>query len=281
MENRARQYTKLWLIPEFNNLEVFKAQAIHYHYARHSHPSYSIGIIEAGVGGNVYRGTHYLAPPKSIILMNPDEAHTGYSAEAYPLTYRMLYPSTELIQQIAEEMKMKGLPYFKAAVVQNQMLAHRLTSLHTILEHPHDSLEQQTCLVEVLSTLLQQYTDSHAGSDRSATEHRAVRLIKAYLHDNFSTPISLADLVKVTQLDRSYLIRVFGKAVGMPPYTYLNQVRVDHAKYLLRQGMAIAEVAIAVGMSDQSHLNRHFKSIVGVTPGHYRRMSISFKTEPP
>jgi AraC-like DNA-binding protein len=58
----------------------------------------------------------------------------------------------------------------------------------------------------------------------------------------------------------------------------LNQIRVEKAKQFLSQGMSIAEVAIAVGMSDQSHLTRHFKRIVGVPPGQYRRMSTSFKT---
>ena len=84
--------------------------------------------------------------------------------------------------------------------------------------------------------------------------------------------------MKITNLNRSYLIRVFRNAVGMPPYTYLNQIRVEKAKRLLRRGMSIADAAFAVGMSDQSHLTRHFKKIVGVTPGRYRNMSISFKT---
>ena len=110
-------------------------------------------------------------------------------------------------------------------------------------------------------------------------EQRTVSLIKEYLHDNFNSNISLGQLVELTNLNRSYLIRVFCKAVGMPPYTYLNQIRVEKAKQLLALGNSVADVAIAVGMSDQSHLTRHFKRIVGTTPGRYRNMSISFKTD--
>lgn len=87
-------------MPEFDNLELFRADSMCYSYARHAHPGYSIGIIEAGVGGNCYQGTTYLAPPKSVVFMNPEEAHTGYSAEGLPLTYRMLYPSPELVHQM-------------------------------------------------------------------------------------------------------------------------------------------------------------------------------------
>ena len=142
-----------------------------------------------------------------------------------------------------------------------------------------NSLEKQSLLVEVFSAILYHYADIAVPSVRHNTEHQAVRLIKEYLHDNFSDQISLEELVQITNLNRCYLIRVFRQAVGMPPYTYLNQIRMRKAKHFLSKGMSIANVAVAVGMSDQSHLNRHFKKIFGITPGCYRQMSTSFKTD--
>lgn len=265
-------------MPEFGNLELFRAEAICYSYARHSHPSYSIGVIEAGIGGNYYRGTNYLAPSKSVIFMNPEEVHTGYSAEELPLTYRMVYPSIDFIQQIASDVQIRGFPYFKDAVVQNKVLARDILSLHVVLEQSNSRLAQQSQLIEVLSDILLNYADIKLQSIRLGKEHQSVRLIKEYLHDNLSSNISLEELGKITNLNRSYLIRVFRNAVGMPPYTYLNQIRVEKAKRLLRQGISIADAAIMVGMSDQSHLTRHFKRILGITPGRYRNMSRSFKT---
>ncbi|MDJ0703883.1 MAG: AraC family transcriptional regulator [Leptolyngbyaceae cyanobacterium MO_188.B28] len=272
---------KIWLVPEFDNLELFRAEAIRCHYAHHSHPGYSIGVIEAGVGATSYQGTNYLAPPKSVILMNPEEAHRCYSAEDKPLTYRMLYPSIDCIQQIANEAQIGGSPFFKDAVVQDDVLARNIRSLHIALEQSQDCLEKQIFLTEVLSEILRRHADINGQPIRSNKEHQAVHLIKEYLHDNFRFNISLEQLVDLTNLNRSYLIRVFRQAVGMPPYAYLTQIRVRKAKQLLGQGLSVADVAIAVGMSDQSHLTRHFKSILGVTPGHYQNMSISFKTPSP
>jgi hypothetical protein len=210
-------HTKCWSIPEFDHLELFRAKAIHYSYARHSHPSYSIGIIEAGVGGNRYRGSAYLAPPQSIILMNPEEAHTGYSAEGLPLTYRMLYPSVAIVQQIASESQIREFPHFKDAVVQNDLLAKNILSLNVAPEQSQDWLKQQSLFVTVLSALL---AHTHIiSSIRYGKEHRAVSLIKEYLHDNFGSNISLENLTRLTGLNRSYLIRVFSQTVGMPPYT--------------------------------------------------------------
>ncbi|HAA27532.1 MAG TPA: AraC family transcriptional regulator [Cyanobacteria bacterium UBA8553] len=278
MANASHHNTKSWLLPEFNNLELFRAEAIHHTYARHSHQGYSIGIIEAGVGGNCYRGSTYFAPPGSVIFMNPEEVHTGYSVDDLPLTYRMLYPSVDLIQQLAGEMPAYEFPYFKEAVVQDEVLAKNIGCLHIALEQLQDQLEQQSLLVEVFSAILAGYANIQIRPVQLGKEQRIIRLIKEYLHDNFNSSISLRHLVELTNLNRSYLIRVFRNTVGMPPYTYLNQIRVEKAKQLLSQGLSIADVAIAVGMSDQSHLTRHFKRIVGITPGRYRSMSISFKT---
>ena len=272
---------KLWLMPEFDNLELFRAEGIHYRYARHAHPGYSIGVIEAGVGGNYYRGTTYLAPPSSVVLMNPEEAHTGYSAEGFPLTYRMLYPSVDYIRDIAREIQLSGSLHFKDAVIHNTGLAKTIVALHDALERSHEHLKKQSLVVEALAAVLLHYADRSARSVQQYKEHQAIQLIKDYLHDNFRSNISLDQLVTITHLNRAYLIRVFRQTVGMPPYAYLVQIRVRKAKQFLLEGMSVAETAIAVGMSDQSHLTRHFKRIVGITPGCYRKMSRSFKTALP
>ena len=53
-------------------------------FGRHSHETYVIGVIEEGVGGNYYRGaTHYI-PAGAVLVMTPDEPHTGYAAEGLP-----------------------------------------------------------------------------------------------------------------------------------------------------------------------------------------------------
>ncbi|MCZ9340050.1 AraC family transcriptional regulator, partial [Streptomyces sp. TRM76130] len=67
------------------------------------------------------------------------------------------------------------------------------------------------------------------------------------------------------------LLRAFRDAYGMPPHTWLTDARVRRARRLLDAGTAPAEAAVAVGFTDQPHLNRHFTRIVGVPPGAYQR----------
>ena len=61
----------------------------------------------------------------------------------------------------------------------------------------------------------------------------------------------------------------------MPPHAYHLQLRIDRAKRLLAAGSAPARVANDSGFVDQSHLTRHFRKWVGVTPGAYARAVIA------
>jgi AraC-like DNA-binding protein len=86
-----------------------------------------------------------------------------------------------------------------------------------------------------------------------------------------SANLGLGQLAAMVGLDPFTLVRGFARAYGLPPHAWLIQERVRRAQACLRAGLSPATVAAEVGFADQSHLCRHFKRIVGVTPGLYQR----------
>jgi AraC-like DNA-binding protein len=62
---------------------------------------------------------------------------------------------------------------------------------------------------------------------------------------------------------------VFKDRVGLTPHAYQDQLRVRRAKQLLDREVPIAQAAVEAGFYDQAHLTRHFKRVMGVTPGRY------------
>jgi len=82
--------------------------------------------------------------------------------------------------------------------------------------------------------------------------------------------MSLEHLARRQGLSVGHFSTLFRRSVGTSPYRYLSAARVARVRKLLDDGVSIAAAASAAGFYDQSHLTRHFKSLLGVTPGQYR-----------
>jgi AraC family transcriptional regulator len=99
-------------------------------------------------------------------------------------------------------------------------------------------------------------------------QERCVQLLNDRLHER----ISLSELATEFKLSPYHFSRLFKKATGFPPHEYQLQVRIARARVLLRNSPEknLAHIACELGFSDESHFRRHFKRIVGVTPGRFR-----------
>ena len=93
---------------------------------------------------------------------------------------------------------------------------------------------------------------------------RAVELMRRRLAE----PLSIEELANAAGLSPFHFARQFKLATGHPPHDYLIRLRVDRAQELMRRerGWTMAAVAQDAGFADQSHMARHFKRVLGVTP---------------
>ena len=260
------RYSASWNVKGLKGLEFFRAYNLIHHFRRHSHEGYTIGIIENGYGDNNYRGSVFHLAPGKIVVMNPDEVHTGYVISKQPWSYRMFYINEKTFKEIFPENSI--LPFFQGLCFENDYWFMKLWELHRLLETNADTLEQQSKLIEILIDFAERFGKTPSAVN-SGNEPKAVREIKDFLHAHFRENVSIDDLIKITQLSRSYLIRSFKRCVGIPPYAYLIQTRIRYAKKLLAKKIPVTQVAYELGFSDQSHLIRHFKGITGITPKRY------------
>ena len=94
---------------------------------------------------------------------------------------------------------------------------------------------------------------------------------RAFLEEHWIRNVPLDELAQVAGVSKFHLARRFTEAVGLPPHTYQNQLRVNRAMEMLRDGVSVQDSAVRTGFSDASHLCRHFKRFTGTTPGRYAR----------
>lgn len=91
--------------------------------------------------------------------------------------------------------------------------------------------------------------------------------VRDYINEHLEQDLTLSELAAVVHMSPSYFSGSFKQLTGLAPHQYVIQCRVERAKQLLVQNkLSIAEIALQVGFAHQSHLSRHFKRLVGVTP---------------
>jgi AraC family transcriptional regulator len=92
-----------------------------------------------------------------------------------------------------------------------------------------------------------------------------------YIHTHLDRDLSLFQIAKVINISPTYFASLFKRATGTSPHQYVIQQRVERAKLMLsKTDMAIADIALQVGFSSQSHLTQQFKRLTGVTPKQVR-----------
>jgi AraC family transcriptional regulator len=101
-----------------------------------------------------------------------------------------------------------------------------------------------------------------------------LRKLLAYIEDNLGSGLSLREVAAVSGLSISHCQRAFRQSVGVSIHRYVIRRRVERAESLLAQdNLSIADIALEVGFSHQSHLASHMRRLRGVTPARKRRMA--------
>lgn len=266
-----RDSTKIWRVLELGGMEMLHSTDTDPAHPRHMHATFTIGVVDQGTVVNQSRGeTSYLLAD-SVYAFNPGEVHSGSAADALRVNHRTFYPGEDAVTALANDIGLKGTPTFRQMMLDDPHSVNGLRNLHQLLETSESLLERQSAVVQVFGDLLRHHTLLLPSGQPRGREPQAVREVRAYLDSHYREDISLDRLASLVTLNRSYLIRVFRRAVGMPPYSYLIFRRIEEAKWLLRSGTPLAQAALEVGFSDQSHLNLHFTRLMNVTPGRYAK----------
>ena len=87
-----------------------------------------------------------------------------------------------------------------------------------------------------------------------------------YVEEHYEENISNKDIADALHIDTRYFIRIFNKYVGMTPYQYLTQCRIEHAIEELRQGKSVTETAFSCGYQNENAFRIAFKRIMGCSP---------------
>ena len=135
-----------------------------------------------------------------------------------------------------------------------------------------DTLYRETALQSIAARLLRRHgVSSPTAPDTGALSKARLRRVERYVRAHLDTDLSLDDLAGEVGLSKYHFSRRFKQRTGQSPYQFVIYERVRTARRLLRTTTRpLAQIALDVGFSSQSHFTRTFKRHVGATPGRYR-----------
>jgi len=266
----TQEWSQIWHNTQLD-VSLLQAFYVRHAYPRHSHEYYVICLIERGRQSFTHQGIKHCTPPGGVILINPGAVHTGEAADEQGFQMRSLYPTTSHMQTAVFELtgRHQTLPFFKDVRVDQGWVRESVLAAHKALAQGASALECESCFTWTLVQLIKRYADLRFNEQRPGKEQKAIQRARRFIDERFAQGISLTQLAAHVSLSPYYLLRVFRAEVGMPPYAYLESVRIRHAQRLIEAGIPLAAVAAEVGFSSQSHLTNRFKQLIGVTPGQY------------
>ncbi|MFJ4370964.1 AraC family transcriptional regulator [Streptomyces chartreusis] len=260
-----------WRYAALPGVDLLRARYVEKTFVRHTHEHFVIAAIAEGVEVFHHRGADQYAAAGALALVNPDTPHTGRAGVPEGWQYGAVYPSPELVADIAAETtSVRGTPGFVRPVLDDP---YAVGLVHQVLRAADEgnALAADTLLRVAVTRLLRLNGGAMPQREvRTAGGLVAVRA-REVLEGRMAEPPSLEQLAADLDTSPFALLRAFRDVYGMPPHTWLTDARVRRARRLLDAGVSPAEAALVVGFTDQPHLNRHFARIIGVPPGAYQR----------
>jgi len=268
---------RMWRSHSFDGVEFLQASYARQSFPMHMHETFVLGVILRGAEQFLYRGSTYIAPEGSIIMIPPYEVHTGNPAPGTVWQYKSIYPSIRLVQSIIKQIdtRYEDIPNFTNPVINDIDLATEILALHHALRYETDMNFLESEMITTLIKLINRHSEDPQCDAEIVCNHESIVMARDYIMDNIAERVSLRVISSVVGLSQYQLISGFKKNFGLPPHRFQLNMRIMQARRMLADGKSIAATAYDLGFSDQSHFIRHFRSILGVTPGQYFRQSIN------
>ncbi len=219
--------------------------------------------------------THHLRAG-DLLLLNPEQVHTGHADADEAIDYISLYGDAEWVGDLARDLGARTTPSFtRAQVEQERGLGadlERLWHSYTTLADPDAPLAREEAALALFGRALATYADLNEPRRRArARPRRRLRRVVEYVHARRG-PTDLDSLAAIAGISKFHFIRCFSAELGMTPAAYLRNLRISEAAGLLRRGRTIEAAAEHAGFSDLRSFRRTFRGLLGTTPHSYARM---------
>lgn len=240
-------------------------------YKKHSHPEFSIGVVDSGVSEYINQNLKQEISVGSTVIINPEAVHSCNPKTGTNWSYKMLFVQPDWLTDLQNSIsgtEKNEFQLFKQKHSRCSTLYQDFQSLSQVLIENESPLLVEESAITFFSNLI---LNDLKAPFINIIPKQATHLAYQYISDNVDNNISISEIARESGLSHFYLIHSFKKQYGITPHAYQMMMKINKAKTLLKKGNDIVSIATDLGFTDQSHFHRHFKSIVAATPRQYKK----------
>ena len=267
--SQRRNATVYWQDPRVPGLSLLRADFTDHEYRPHVHSEMVVAMTESGGAVITSRGIEAEARPDRLFVLSPGEVQSARMGRSRRWVYRSFYFGEDALEDICRGLGIAKRPSFPSSVTDDTGLIAGFRSLHSALEQQGALCEIREGLIQVFARMLPLGNTAAPSTDACPDDCARFRKVAEFVRAHRLDELRLEELAALADLTVFQLIRLFKRVAGQTPHAYLVQLRLDEARRHLRNGMPIAEAAMAAGFYDQSALTNHFRRSYGITPGQY------------
>jgi len=264
-----------WHSTDFPHMEIRSTTLSTQGYKAHSHATLSIGVINSGQTKLTCNNQDFHLGINDIIILPSDLVHACNPIQGKPRSYHMIYLDTQWALETLSSIHGPHIKLIegKPAIITDPALATALLKGVTQFLSKTDATELNRILCQVLSLSCQTQNLDTSQSD-------IARFTKQLLLNDTENPPSLKSLAHTMGFTQETIIRHFRRAYGITPKAFVNNMRIEKAKRLLRNGTDIVQAALDVGFIDQSQFHHAFVRYTAATPKQYQQSQSIFNNTP-
>lgn len=258
-------------------------------FSAHWHSDYEIIYMQKGAVTFGINGISYPLSAHQALMVNPYQIHYSVTANTPDFCFTsivfgdsLVFPSTEsrIYTRYIHPSAKEYIRFFPLLTPESDSGADSLENISRIclLDKSRPlcyEMEIQILLLSVFCNLLRSKAyDMEIREDFHTLSY--VQELLYLLRNHFAEDIKLEMLTANMNISYEHLCRSFKKVVGKSPKKFLNDLRLQHAVYLMRtsEHQTIAEIAEACGFTDMSYFAKCFRQKTGRTPSEYRNPTL-------
>jgi AraC family transcriptional regulator len=238
-----------------------------YRLGRHTHARPAINYVVAGEVQETTRRGVIVLPANALYLRAAGEVHSNVVGRDGS---RIL-----VIELPGESALPEGAPrqlFARSGIMRSARALQLAKRMLWEVRHPDavTPLALEGMLLDLLATLIRTSRGPHR-----VTGANWIRVVREYLDANFQRSIHLRTLAELAGVHPAHLSRAFKRSVGVTPWRYQRDLRVDWVRRELAEtSRAITDIACDAGFADHSHLNRALRASTGGSPSAIRRAAM-------